>query len=72
MSQVFLTDPVNLAGSGPGQLYVISGDFVSAANGNEKRSDKLRLNPVRRTWNLGGNTGGRSRSETINPSRLAK
>ena len=45
--------PTNFTGTGPGQLYVVSGDFVQPASGSSRSSGPAQLLPVRKTWSLG-------------------
>jgi hypothetical protein len=45
--------PTDFTGTGPGQLYVISGSFVEASNGTNQTSRTKRMLPVQRTWSSG-------------------
>ncbi len=45
--------PTDFTGTGPGQLYVISGTFVEPSSKTHQLSRSAPMLPVRRTWNLG-------------------
>jgi hypothetical protein len=64
--------PTDFTGTGPGQLYVISGDFVKASSGASQSSGTARLLPVRRTWSLGSSSSPQSRSAVVHPNPLRK
>ena len=57
--------PWDFRGTGPGQLYVISGNFVQTSNVGKTSSVPGSLVSVRRTWKLGSGTQRRS-SPTVN------
>jgi hypothetical protein len=59
-------------GAGPGQMYVISGDFVHPATDSSQTSLMQRLPPVSRTWNSGGRTVTPSQSTVVNVSPLKR
>lgn len=44
--------PADFLGTGPGQLYVISGIFVNPAGSATQSTAGVQLAPVNRTWNL--------------------
>jgi hypothetical protein len=44
--------PTTFYGAGPGQLYVISGDFVQASDHTKRPLPSASWSPVRRTWSL--------------------
>ena len=64
--------PTDFMGTGPGQLYVISGGFVTASDGTSHPSSVAPMLPVRRTWGLGASSSQRARSPVVNPSPLAQ
>jgi hypothetical protein len=57
--------PADFTGTGPGQLYVVSGDFVAPATRSPRFLKTSPLLPVRRTWGLGTSSRHRSRSSVI-------
>jgi hypothetical protein len=61
--------PADFTGTGPGQLYVISGDFVQSASAARKSSGTKPLLPVRRTWGLKRSLRPQSPSMVVNPFR---
>jgi hypothetical protein len=46
----------DFTGTGPGQLYVVSGSFVAPAAPTSQSTALAQLQPVRRTWNSGANS----------------
>ena len=56
-------------GTGPGQLYVVSGSFVDPAAAPTSQSTAVtQLLPVRRTWNLGATSKHDSRPTVVHPT----
>jgi hypothetical protein len=45
--------PTDFSGVGPGQLYIISGNFVQPASGNSQLLATPQLLPVHKTWGFG-------------------
>jgi hypothetical protein len=64
--------PADFTGTGPGQLYVISGDFVQPSGGDSQSSKSLHLLPVHRTWGLRASQSPPSRLDVVHPSPLRK
>jgi hypothetical protein len=64
--------PVNFLGTGPGQLYVISGSFVKSANSASESSNTAPLLPVRRTWNLNTSSRAQSRPGVVHVNPLKR
>lgn len=60
--------PVNFTGTGPGQLYVMSGNFVASAAARRHSSEPVRLAPVKRTWGLEVTPGHQPEQVRINAS----
>ena len=61
-------DPYGFESSGPGQLYVISGDFVKPSNSTSQiRSDQAVM-PVRRTWDAQSTSKPKVKSFVIHTS----
>jgi hypothetical protein len=58
--------PVDFTGTGPGQLYVVSGDFVESSSRSPKSLRAAPLLPVRRTWGLGTSSRRRTLSTVMN------
>jgi hypothetical protein len=57
--------PFDFSGTGPGQLYVISGTFVKS-NRTSESGNTAPLLPVRRTWNLNASSRHQSRQAVVN------
>jgi hypothetical protein len=55
-------------GTGPGQLYVVSGSFVDPAAPTSQSTAVTQLLPVRRTWNLEANSKHDSRPTVVHPT----
>lgn len=62
--------PMDFRGTAPGQLYVISGDFVNPSGGDSHSSGPAKLSPVRRTWGFGTSSQPRSPSVVVHPNPL--
>lgn len=62
--------PTDFRGTGPGQLYVISGDFVNRSGGASQSSNTAPLLPVRRTWSLATGSRHQSRAAVVNLNPL--
>jgi hypothetical protein len=58
--------PVDFAGTGPGQLYVVSGNFVAPASRSPRSLRAAPLLPVRRTWGWGISSSHQSPSTAVN------
>jgi hypothetical protein len=58
--------PTDFTGTGPGQLYVISGSFVNPSAPASGPSSALL--PVQRTWNLGSIWSHQSQSPVVHPN----
>ena len=54
--------PYDFIGTGPGQLYVVSGTFVQSSKRLSRSQSKEQLLPVHRTWDLETGSGRQSRS----------
>jgi hypothetical protein len=54
--------PPDFNGTGPGQLYVISGDFVNPSTSSSRSTLARPIIPVRRTWSRGASSSDRSLS----------
>jgi hypothetical protein len=59
--------PMDFTDIGPGQLYVLSGDFVAPASAAKQSSLALRQLPVQRTWNWQTTHKNHSGSFVVNP-----
>jgi hypothetical protein len=66
-----LGSPADFTGTGPGQLYVLTGDFVSAADAR-RFSGKEPALPVRRTWNARTNSSHQSQPVVVHSSPLER
>jgi sugar lactone lactonase YvrE len=64
--------PADFTGTGPGQLYVISGTFVAQSNVISKTSRTAPMLPVRRTWNLGTSSRQQLPSAIVKPNPLTQ
>lgn len=63
--------PSDFTAIGSGQLYVVSGNFVSAADSASKHSSIKPTQHVQRTWNLGRDSY-RTRSTAVNVTPLQR
>ena len=59
--------PADFQGTGPGQLYVVSGNFVNPASSSQSLA-AAQLLPVRRTWRLGTTSKHQSQPVVLHPS----
>jgi hypothetical protein len=57
--------PIFFSGNGPGQLYVVSGNFVQSASAAEKAHQPKPLLPVHRTWSTRNSSGRRQASQPV-------
>lgn len=57
--------PTDFQGTGPGQLYVVSGNFVNPAGFSSQLSTAPQFLPVQRTWSLGTKSQHQSRSAVV-------
>jgi hypothetical protein len=64
--------PMDFMGTGPGQLYLISGGFVKPSSGAVQSFGNAPLLPVKRTWNLGTSSRHRSRLTVVNPNPMKR
>jgi len=64
--------PSDFTGTGPGQLYVISGDSVASSSAASQSSRTVLQLPVQRTWNLRAISKHRSRSSVVNSNPLTR
>jgi hypothetical protein len=64
--------PAEFLDTGPGQLYVISGDFVKPSIDAVKFLGTTPMLPVKRTWNLGTSSKHTSRMAGVNPNPMTK
>ena len=64
--------PTDFAGIGPGQLYVISGDFVNPSNNTSPLFKTAPILPVQRTWSLETSSAHQSRSAIVSPNPLTR
>jgi hypothetical protein len=64
--------PYDFQGTGPGQLYVISGDFVKPSDSVSQRRSDERMLPVRRTWGLENGVKSKSSSLIVKPSPFSR
>jgi len=62
--------PTDFTGSGPGQLYVISGDFVQPSGSASPTPGTARLLPVQRTWSLASSSRPQSQPAVVHPNPL--
>ena len=62
--------PTDFFGTGPGQLYVISGDFVHPSDRSPSSSPRTRMPPVHRTWNVGIDSEHRSETSVVSPNPM--
>jgi hypothetical protein len=63
--------PIDFTGTGPGQLYVISGNFVASSGAASEASRAVPQLPVQRNWNL-RNPKHHSRSFVVNSNPLTE
>jgi hypothetical protein len=64
--------PIDFTGTGPGQLYVISGSFVNPSAPVSRSFANPQLLPVQRTWSLGTGSRQPSRSAVVHPNPLRR
>jgi hypothetical protein len=64
--------PADFLNAGPGQLYVISGDFVKPSIDAVKFLGTTPMLPVKRTWNLGMSSRHTSRMAGVNPNPMTQ
>jgi hypothetical protein len=64
--------PADFLNTGPGQLYVISGDFVKPSIDAVKFLGTTPMLPVKRTWNLGTSSKHTSRMAGVNPNPMTQ
>jgi hypothetical protein len=62
--------PTNFLGTGPGQVYVISGDYVTQAANSSQSSRTEPMSPVQRTWGLESGSKHQPPSNAANSSPL--
>jgi hypothetical protein len=65
-------EPYDFLGTGPGQLYVISGVFVKPTDSASQVRSVQVMAPVRRTWGLNNSAKSKSRSVSVRPSPFAQ
>jgi hypothetical protein len=64
--------PTDFQGIGPGQLYVISGNFVAASALGSQPSETMPQSPVQRTWTSTTRPKQQSRSFLVNHNPLTQ
>lgn len=63
--------PADFIGTGPGQLYVVSGSFVNSSEVDQSAAAKPRL-PVHRTWSAGTVSGHEASSAVVKPTPFSR
>ncbi len=64
--------PTDFTGTGPGQLYVVSGNFVASSGAESQSTRAVPELPVQRTWSWATHPKRQSRSFVVNSNPLKR